>query len=101
MRIVWKDTAVARADFKYRGYWVECYLNGWTINIPGDTNIYKTNRCTKNAIDETLGLDDLRHKKLPKRLEYGYEVIRTKRIRDWDEKNKRRYWEVFEDNTIL
>lgn len=79
MRIVWKDTAVARADFKYRRYWVECYLNGWTINIPGDTNIYKTNRCTKNAIDETLGLDDLRYKKLPKRLEYSYEVIRTKK----------------------
>lgn len=25
MRIVWKDTAVTRADFKYRGYWVEGY----------------------------------------------------------------------------
>lgn len=89
--MIWKDTAVARADFKYRGYWVEGYLNGWMINISGDTNIYKTNRCTKNVIDETLGLDDLRYKKLSKRLEYGYEVIRTKRIRDWDEKNKRRY----------
>lgn len=79
MRIVWKDAVVARADFKYRGYWVECYLNGWMINIPGDTNIYKTNRCAKNAIDEALGLDGLRHKKLPKRLEYGYEVIGTKK----------------------
>ena len=80
MRIVRKDTAVARADFKYREYWVEGYLNRWTINIPGDTNISKTNRCAKNAIDEALGLDDdLRHKKLPKRLEYDYEVIETKK----------------------
>lgn len=79
MRIVWKDIAVARTDFKYRGYWVEDYLNEWTINIPGNTNIYKTNRCAKNTIDEALGLDGLRHKKLPKRLEYGYEVIGIKK----------------------
>ena len=79
MRIVWKDTAVVRTDFKYRGYWVEDYLNEWTINIPGNTNIYKTNRCAKNTIDEALGLDGLRHKKLPKRLEYGYAVIGIKK----------------------
>ena len=78
MRIVWKDTAVARADFKYRGYWVEGYLNGWTIAIPGDNNIYKTNRCAKNAIDKALGLDGLRHKKIPNRLAYGIEIIGTK-----------------------
>lgn len=39
MRIVWKDTAVERADFKYRGYWIEGYKNGWTVTIPGDNNI--------------------------------------------------------------
>ena len=78
MRIVWKDTAVTRADFKYRGYWVEGYRGGWTVSIPGDNNIYRTNRCAKNAIDEALGLDGLMHKKLPKRLSYGVEIIGKK-----------------------
>ena len=51
MRIVWKDSAIERKDFKYRGYWVEGYGDGWTVNIPGDNNVYRTNRCAKNAID--------------------------------------------------
>ena len=78
MRIVWKDTTIERADFKYRGYWVEGYGQGWCINLPGDNNIYRTNRCAKNAIDEILGLDGRKHHKLPKRLEYGYDIIGTK-----------------------
>lgn len=79
MRIVWKDTAVTRADFKYRGYWVEGYKNGWTVNIPGDDNIYRTNRCAKNAIDKALGLEGRKKlKNLPKRLEYGIDIIGTK-----------------------
>lgn len=79
MRIVWKDSAVTRADFKYRGYWVEGYRDGWTISIPGDNNIYRTNRCAKNAIDEALGLEGRKKlKNLPKRLEYGIDIIGTK-----------------------
>lgn len=79
MRIVWKDTAVTRADFKYRGYWVEGYGDGWTINIPGDDNIYRTNRCAKNAIDKALGLEGRKKlKNLPKRLECGIDIIGKK-----------------------
>ena len=78
MRIVWKDSAVTRADSKYRGYWIEGYKNGWTINVPGDNNIYITNRCTKNAIDEALGYEGRKYYKLPKRLEYSYEIIGKK-----------------------
>lgn len=78
MRVVWKDTMVTRADFKYRGYWVEGYKHGWTISIPGDDNVYRTNRCAKNAIDEALGYDGRKHNKLPKRLEYGYDIIGKK-----------------------
>lgn len=78
MRIVWKDTAITRADFKYRGFWVEGYKNGWTINIPGDDNIYRTNRCAKNAIDNALGYEGRKHHKLPKRLEYGSDIIGKK-----------------------
>ena len=79
MRIVWKDTAVTRSDFKYRGYWVEGYGQGWTISVPGDNNVYRTNRCAKNAIDETLGYEGRKHHKLPKRLEHGYDIIGTKK----------------------
>lgn len=78
MRIVWKDTAVTRSDFKYRGYWIEGYKNGWTISIPGDNNVYRTNRCAKNAIDEALGYEGRKHHKLPKRLEEGFEIIGKK-----------------------
>ena len=79
MRIVWKDSAIERKDFKYRGYWVEGYGDGWTVNIPGDNNVYRTNRCAKNAIDETLGYEGTKHHKLPKRLEHGYDIIGTKK----------------------
>lgn len=75
MRIVWKDTAVVRSDFKYRGYWIEGYNGGWTISIPGDDNIYRTIRCAKNAIDEILGADGRKHKKTPERVKYGYEIV--------------------------
>lgn len=79
MRIVWKDTAVTRADFKYRGYWVEGYKSGWTVSIPGDDNVYRTNRCAKNAIDKALGLEGRKKlKNLPKRLEYGIDIIGKK-----------------------
>lgn len=79
MRIVWKDTAVTRADFKYRGYWVEGYKNGWSTTLPGDDNIYRTNRCAKNAIDKALGLEGRKKlKNLPKRLEYGIDIIGKK-----------------------
>ncbi len=81
MRIVWKDTAVTRKDFKYRGYWVEGYGEGWTITIPGDDNIYRTNRCAKNAIDKALGLEGRKKlKTLPKRLECPIEIIGKKKI---------------------
>lgn len=78
MRIVWKDSAIERKDFKYRGYWVEGYKDGWVINLPGDNNIYRTNRCAKNAIDESLGYEGRKHKKLPKRLADGIDIIGTK-----------------------
>ena len=76
MRIVWKDSTVARSNAKYRGYSIESYSTGWVTNIPGDNNIYKTKRCTKNAIDEALCV---KHKKLPERITHGIEVIGKKK----------------------
>ena len=78
MRIIWKDSVATRSDFKYRGYCIEGYKNGWAINIPGDNNVYRTNRCAKNAIDKALGLEGRKHKKLPKRLTDGIDIIGTK-----------------------
>lgn len=76
MRVIWKDSAVKRVDLKYRGYEINGYSNGgWTTNFPGDNNIYRTNRCVKNMIDEKLGLEGRRVKSPPERLQYGYEII--------------------------
>ena len=56
MRIVWKDTAPRTfKPVKYRGYIVQGSPNGWTINVEGDDNLYKTHYCAKNAIDKHLG----------------------------------------------
>lgn len=78
VRIVWKDSAVTRSDFKYRGYCIEGCKNGWAINISRDNNVYRTNKCAKNAIDKALGLEGRKHKKLPKRLTDGINIIGTK-----------------------
>lgn len=79
MRIVWKDSAVSRKDFKYRGYWIEGYGRGWVVNIPGDNNIYRTNRCCKNAVDMAIGLEGAKnYKKTVKRREYGVDIIGKK-----------------------
>lgn len=44
-----------------------------------DNNVYRTNRCAKNAIDQALGLDGRKKlKNLPKRLEAGIDIIGTK-----------------------
>ena len=79
MRIVWKDSTVARSNAKYRGYVIESYSTGWVTNMPGDNNIYKTKRCAKNAIDEMLGIDYGKYKKLPERLTHGIEIIGKKK----------------------
>ena len=48
------------------------------MSLPGDDNVYRTNRCAKNAIDESLGYEGRKQHKLPKRLEYGYDIIGKK-----------------------
>ena len=58
---------------------MEGYGEGWTINIPGYDNVYRTNRCAKNAIDQALGLEGRKQlKNLPKRLEEGIDIIGKK-----------------------
>ena len=79
MRIVWKDSTVARSNAKYRGYVIKSYSTGWITDMSGDNNIYKTKRCAKNAIDEALGFDKGKYKKLPERLSHGIEIIGKKK----------------------
>ena len=74
MRIVWKDTGVAKVDMKYRGYMLTPYKQGWTINVPGDDNIYGTNKSARNAIDKHLGIYDINNED-PKRHRLGIKII--------------------------
>ena len=78
MRIVWKDSTITKVNSKYRGCSVEAYGTGWVVDISGDNNVYRTNRCAKNAIDKALGYENMRNNKLPKRIENGIDIIGTK-----------------------
>ena len=79
MRIVWRDSAVSRKDFQYRGVWIRGHKDGWIISLPGDNNIYKTGFCCKNAIDLALGLEGTKNYKngVPRR-EKGIQIIGKK-----------------------
>lgn len=56
MRIVWKDSKPkSYKPVKYRGQMIYGSPQGWTTDIAGDNNIYKTHYCALNAIDKALG----------------------------------------------
>lgn len=74
MRIVWKDSASIKTAVKYRGFDVEGYGGGWIISVPGDNNIYKSNKSARNAVDKHLGLYDINNKE-PIRHKLGIHII--------------------------
>lgn len=77
MRVVWKDsTSRTHKPVKYRGHMIEGYNGGWTTNIPGDNNIYKTHYCALNAIDKALG--GFGQMGSAKRKDYGIQIIGKK-----------------------
>lgn len=77
MRIVWEDSRNKEyKPTKYRGYWVEGSWSGWTVDMPGDDNLYKTMYCALNAIDEYLG--GTGKQGYAKRREYGIQIIGKK-----------------------
>lgn len=49
---------------------------GWTTNIPGDNNIYKTHYCALNAVDAYLGGSGQMGS--AKRQAYGIQIIGKK-----------------------
>lgn len=77
MRIVWKDSRAPKVGVTHRGYTVEGYGDGWVISVPGDDNIYKSNKSARNAIDKYLGLYDVNNEE-PKRHRLGIQIIGKK-----------------------
>lgn len=77
MRIVWKDSASIKTAVKYRGYKLEGYRNGWITDVPGDDNIYKSNKSARNAVDDYLGLYDINNTE-PVRHKLGIQIIGKK-----------------------
>lgn len=80
MRIVWKDS-VGRGykPVKYRGHYATGSSAGWTIDIPGDENIYSSHYCALNAIDKALGGSGQMGPGA-KRKSYGIQIVGQKSI---------------------
>jgi hypothetical protein len=56
MRVVWKDSKPKTyKPVRYRKFMVYGSPKGWTTNVPGDMNVYKTHYCALNSIDKHLG----------------------------------------------
>lgn len=60
MKVLWKDSYVRNCPTMfYRKIAIERYendsLKGWTIDYPGDKNIYATQDHARNAINKHLG----------------------------------------------
>lgn len=61
MRVVWKDSAVAKTcpPLTYRKIIIERYetetIKGWTTSLAGDRNIYANQDSARNAINKALG----------------------------------------------
>lgn len=61
IRVVWKDSFTFEGSkYIHRKIAIEGYGKGWTINIEGDDNIYKTRESARNAIDKALGKEGMK-----------------------------------------
>lgn len=78
MRVIWKDSEVkTHKPMKYRNYMIYGTSAGWTVDIEGDDNIYKTNYCARNAIDKYLG-GTAQKRGCAKRQGYGITIVGKK-----------------------
>lgn len=75
MRVIWRDSAKPKEykPIKYRGHMIHGTPEGWTIDVPGDTNIYAAHYCAQNAIDQHFG--DFGTRGTEKRKGYGIQII--------------------------
>ena len=56
IKVVWKDTQIyGRSEYQYRRHTVKGLGYGWTTDLEGDDNVYKTRLSAMNAIDQALG----------------------------------------------
>ena len=77
MRVVWKDSKPkSYKPVKYRGQMIYGSPKGWTTDITGDNNIYKSHYCALNAIDKALG--GYGQKGTQKRQSYGIVIVGKK-----------------------
>lgn len=80
MRIVWKDSKQPPKykPIKYRNQTVCGSPHGWTTDLPGDNNLYKSHYCALNAVDAALGGAGVRGKGTEKRTACGIQIIGQK-----------------------
>lgn len=78
MRVIWKDSNLKTYQpIKYRDHMIYGSSAGWTTDIKGDDNIYKTSYCARNAIDKQLG--GTGQKGCAKRKGYGITIVGKKK----------------------
>ena len=77
MRVVWKDSKPkSYKPVKYRGHNIKGSPQGWETDLPGDDNLYKTQYCALNAIDQALG--GYGQMGTAKRKAYGIQIVGKK-----------------------
>lgn len=78
IRVTWKDNRNGKPcpPAQYRKVTMTRCNNGWILDLPGNNNIYASQDCCKNAIDEILGGTARRH--VSSRLKKGIKIIGTK-----------------------
>lgn len=79
MRVVWKDSRAEKTfnSLKYRKHFVYGSSQGWTTDLPGDENLYKSHYCAFNAIDAYFG--DYGMRGTEKRKACGIEIVGKKK----------------------
>ena len=77
MRVIWKDSKPEEyKPVKYRKHMIYGSPEGWYTTIPGDNNLYASNFCAMNAIDQAFG--DFGQKGTEKRINYGIKIVGQK-----------------------
>lgn len=74
IRVVWSDNNGRTCPpATYRKVTMTRYKGGWILDLPENKNIYASQDCAKNAIDNILGGIARRH--VEKRLKKGVKIL--------------------------
>lgn len=78
MRVIWKDSKPKEyKPVKYRGHIISGTPDGWTTDLPGDRNLYKSHYCALNAVDAALGGTGNKGSASSKRKGHGIQIVGT------------------------